>query len=231
MSRVLRWEEEGAARKKVISFLLLVCAGIAWVSVPAAWNLPGVIRAEAEEVVIDESGVSEDTVTDSAALEDILSDADASEDSLPEENGSYTMEDGWYEDSMLSTGEVTVYRQDACADAAETSTISCSYLDTNYSRTEYEQLRDMLTNNLVYGNVNAQITTSAVYTLSMDYLYIILVDDSSNDYRDIYYYVVGDYQCFCVQVKEYRSEAEQASAQDLQTPQEAGQKVAESFVW
>ncbi|MCD7762112.1 MAG: hypothetical protein LUI14_02735 [Lachnospiraceae bacterium] len=147
--------------------------------------------------------------------------------------GTYTMEEGWTENELLSSDGVTVYVQDAYADAEspETSLISCSFLDTNYSRQDYEQLRDMLTNKILYSNVSAQITTSAVYTLAMDYLYIILVDDSSAEYRTIYHYVVGDYQCFCVEVKEYRAEAEQAEAQEADTPQEIGQKIAEGFVW
>ncbi|MCD8105169.1 MAG: hypothetical protein LUF35_09255 [Lachnospiraceae bacterium] len=153
------------------------------------------------------------------------------ETALADAPGSYTMEEGWSLDDTQSTETVSVYTKDTGADAAEISTISCSYMETNYSVQEYEQLRDMLTNNLLYSNVDAQISTSAVYTLAKDYLYIVLVDDSSEDYRDIYHYVVGDYQCFCVQVKEYRAEAELAKSQDLQTPQEAGQSVAEGFVW
>ncbi|MCD8398420.1 MAG: hypothetical protein LUD12_14795 [Lachnospiraceae bacterium] len=148
-----------------------------------------------------------------------------------ESPGTYTMEEGWCLDEELSTEEEEVYRLETSEEGQETSTISCSYLETNYSRQDYEQLRDMLTNNLLYDNVNAQITTSAVYTLSMDYLYIILVDDSSEEYCDIYHYVVGDYQCFCVQVREYRAEADLAEAQELDTPREVGQKVAEGFVW
>ncbi len=159
------------------------------------------------------------------------------EDVLSEEEteapGTYTMEEGWIEDEELSTDDVLVYRLESAAEDTdiETSTISCSYMDTNYSRQEYEQLRDMLTNNLLYSNVDAQITTSAVYTLAKDYLYIILVDDSLEDYRTIYHYVVGDYQCFCVEVKEYREEAEQAELLEEDTPQEIGQKVAEGFSW
>ncbi|MCD7819430.1 MAG: hypothetical protein LUH07_10325 [Lachnospiraceae bacterium] len=180
------------------------------------------------------------TGADSGLMTVILSDEsgaginesdDISAEATEEDPGTYSMEDGWSEDYTQSTVDVKAFRQDTYADAAETSVIYCSYLDTNYSRQEYEQLREMLTNNLLYSNVNAQISTSAVYTLAKDYLYIILVDDSLQEYRDIYYYVVGDYECFCVQVKEYRAEAELAQSEDTETPQEIGQKVAEGFVW
>ncbi|MCD7745068.1 MAG: hypothetical protein LUI13_07295 [Lachnospiraceae bacterium] len=174
----------------------------------------------------DEGGL-----TDDAADEGSTQDSIDGEVIYQETVGSYTMEEGWSLDETQSTDDVSVYVQDAYTGETETSTISCSYLSTNYSRGDYEQLRDMLTNNLLYSNVNAQITTSAVYTLAMDYLYIILVDDSSEEYRDIYHYVVGDYECFCVQVREYRDEAAEAEAQELETPQEAGQSVAEGFVW
>lgn len=147
------------------------------------------------------------------------------------QTGTYTACAGWSVDNGASTSEKTVYKQDAYAGTEGTSTISCSYLDTNYSVLEYEQLRDMLTNNLVYSNVNAQISASAVYTSAKDYLYILIVDDTSQDFRTVYCYVVGDYRCFCVEVKEYRAEAEQLRAQDQKTPQEAGQSIAESFVW
>lgn len=145
--------------------------------------------------------------------------------------GTYTMESGWSADDSQSTSDKTVYKMDAFAGTENTSTITCSYLDTSYSVLEYEQLRDMLTNNLLYSNVNAQISTSAAYTDAKDYLYILIVDDSAQDYRNIYCYVVGDYRCFCVEVKEYRAEAEQLQAQELKTPQEAGQSAAQSFVW
>lgn len=145
--------------------------------------------------------------------------------------GTYAAAEGWIEDEEVSTEEKTVYVQALAADADETSTITCSYIDTNYSVLEYEQLRDMLTNNLFYSNVNAQISTSAVYTLSKDYLYILIVDDSAKEYRDIYHYVVGDYRCFSVEVREYRAEAEAAKQLEEDTPQEAGQKIAEEFTW
>ncbi len=177
----------------------------------------------------EDTSVMSDGASDSAAW-DAAAEYETETELAP---GTYTMEEGWMEDEELSSDDVTVYVQDTYADSdtSETSTISCSYLETNYSRQDYEQLRDMLTNNLLYNNVNAQITTSAVYTLAMDYLYIILVDDSSEDYRDIFHYVVGDYQCFCVEVKEYRDQADEAEAQEQDTPREIGQKVAEGFVW
>ena len=145
--------------------------------------------------------------------------------------GTYTAAAGWSVDDNASSSEKTVYKQDGYVGTEGTSTISCSYLDTNYSVLEYEQLRDMLTNNLLYSNVNAQISASAIYTSAKDYLYILIVDDTSQDFRTVYCYVVGDYRCFCVEVKEYRGEAEQLRAQEQKTPQEAGQSIAESFVW
>ncbi|MCD7715595.1 MAG: hypothetical protein LUG56_07025 [Lachnospiraceae bacterium] len=213
-------------------FLLLVCSGGA-----------GVMRVQAEEAGYSDStgGAGEtfwqEEYSGDAGSADAFWDGAASEEAYETETemlpGTYTMEEGWTENDSLSSEDAAVYVEDAYADteSPETSSISCSFLDTNYSRADYEQLRDMLTNNLLYSNVNAQITTSAVYTLAMDYLYIVLVDDSSEAYRDIYHYVVGDYQCFCVEVIEYRDEAEQDEAQDLDTPREIGQKVAEGFVW
>ncbi len=145
--------------------------------------------------------------------------------------GTWTMGDGWSIDESAGTQSAPVYKKSDCIGLTDTSTITCSYVDTNYSTLEYEQLRDMLTNNLLYSNVNAQISASAVYTEAKDYLYILIVDDTAELYRDIYHYVVGDYRCFLVQVREYRSEAEAATAAGTQTPQEVGQKAAESFVW
>ena len=145
--------------------------------------------------------------------------------------GTYLVADGWTEDTDRSEDAVKVYKQADLSDQDVTSTITCSYLDTNYSVLEYEQLRDMLTNNLVYSHVDAQISTSAVYTKEKDCLYIVIVDDSVQEYREIYHYVVGDYRCFCVEVREYRAEADAAKMQDLKTPQEAGRMMAEEFVW
>ncbi|MDY3248944.1 MAG: hypothetical protein SOX32_01195 [Candidatus Choladocola sp.] len=145
--------------------------------------------------------------------------------------GTYTIDDGWVVDEQSSTSETTVYKQGVCVDEENTSTISCSYMSTNYSVLEYEQLRDMLTNNLIYKNVNAQISTSAVYTDEKDYLYILISDDTSLDYRDIYYYVVGDYTCFCVEVREYRAEADQMKILQQRTPQQVGQDTAQKFTW
>lgn len=145
--------------------------------------------------------------------------------------GTYSVEAGWSVDDAASTTERTVYKQDAYVGVENTSTITCSYMDTNYSVLEYEQLRDMLTNNLLYANVNAQISTSAVYTQTKDYLYIVIVDDSALEYKDVYHYVVGDYRCFCVEVREYRAEADQAVANGVKTPHEVGQKTAEEFTW
>ena len=176
---------------------------------------------EAAELPIEITEPGEEAVEENAGVE-----APAAQ-----QTGTYTMADGWSSDGNASTAERSVYKADAFAGADPTSTITCSYLDTNYSVLEYEQLRDMLTNNLLYSNVNAQISTSAVYTDARDYLYILISDDSTQDFRTVYCYVVGDYRCFCVEVKEYRAEAEQLKAQEQKTPQEAGQEAAESFVW
>ncbi len=149
----------------------------------------------------------------------------------PADPGTYSVASGWSLDEAQSSDDTEVYRQDAFSDAETTSLITCSYLDTNYSVSEYEQLRDMLISNLLYDNVNAQISTSAVYTQAMDYLFIIVVDDPDESFLDIYHYVVGDYICFCVQVKEIRSQAEEDEAAEVPTPQQAGLSMAESFTW
>ena len=155
---------------------------------------------------------------------------------LAEENGaskltgSYSVGSGWVKIEEKSDTDKEVYRQEADCEQKETSEITCSYQDTNYSVAEYEQLRDMLTNNLMYSDVNAQISTSAAYTDAKDYLYTLTADDAEKDYRDIYYYVVGDYRCFCVMVREYRSEAAEADSSD-DTPQAVGKKTAQQFTW
>ncbi len=141
------------------------------------------------------------------------------------EDLGYSVPEGWTVDEQADLEDALVL----CRQDDGLSTIVCGYLDTNYSIQEYEQLREMLTNNLLYEHVNAQISTSAVYTLAKDYLYTILVDDEEEAYRDIYHYVIGDYRCFCVFVREYRSEAEEV--QDQMTPREAGQSIAEGFTW
>lgn len=155
---------------------------------------------------------------------------------LAEENastamtGSYSVDSAWVRVEQKSDTDEEVYKQEASQNIEETSEITCSYLDTNYSVAEYEQLRDMLTNNLMYSDVNAQISTSAGYTDAKDYLYTLTADDSDKDYRDIYYYVVGDHRCFCVTVREYREEAAQADSPD-DTPQAVGKKTAQQFIW
>lgn len=176
----------------------------------------------------DEAGTAEEETEDASSWEGGMDSTEAAAEPL---TGTYSMGTGWSVDDYASTQDKTVYKQDALLGTENTSTITCSYMDTNYSVFEYEQLRDMLSNNLLYSNVNAQISASAVYTKAKDYLYILIVDDSAKDYRDLYYYVVGDYRCFCVEVREYRAEAEQAKAQAQKTPQEMGQSVAEEFIW
>lgn len=186
--------------------------------------------AEADISIEGDAGALSDEVVDimgeGAQPQDGAAQTEASQ-----KTGTYTLASGWSVDNAASTQERTVYKQDAKADQENTSTITFSYLDTSFSVLEYEQLRDMLTNNLLYSNVNAQLSSSAVYTDAKDYLYILIVDDASAEYRDIYCYVVGDYRCFCVEVREYRSEADELRAQKIQTPQEVGQEAAEGFVW
>ncbi|MCC8102985.1 MAG: hypothetical protein LIP11_12295 [Clostridiales bacterium] len=212
MKREWIWNEKRIVTAVVLWLFAVVCLGSM-----SVWK-----------VLAQESGADSSGGAESGLMENSAADGQGLTEETP---GTYTMAEGWCLDEEQSTEGVEVYRLETGEEGQETSTISCSYLETNYSRQDYEQLRDMLTNNLLYDNVDAQITTSAVYTLSMDYLYIILVDDSSEDYCDIYHYVVGDYQCFCVQVREYRQEAELAEAQEIDTPREVGQTVAEGFVW
>lgn len=178
----------------------------------------------------DETGALPDGVVDIIGEEEQPQD-ETMQTETSQKTGTYTLASGWSVDDKASTQERTVYKQDAKMDQENTSTITTSYLDTSFSVLEYEQLRDMLTNNLLYSNVNAQLSSSAVYTDAKDYLYILIVDDAFVQYRDVYCYVVGDYRCFCVEVREYRSEADELRAQKLQTPQEVGQEAAEGFVW
>ncbi len=195
----------------------------------------GVLQAEEASGYYDEAG---NWIEDSAYFEESYSENSGFEDAAAADEtadssltGTYSVEEGWSVDSDASTSEKTVYKKDSCVGVENTSTITCSYMDTNYSVLEYEQLRDMLTNNLLYSNVNAQISTSAIYTQEKDYLYIVIVDDSAQEYKDVYHYVVGDYRCFCVEVREYRAEADQAVADGVKTPHEVGQTTAEEFTW
>lgn len=200
-------------RKKIMTGALSVCIACG----TAVCTLPAV---QAEEIVLETNGTE-------LSNGEIVIETPETEARI----GIYTVDEDWIEETELSTEDETVYVREEYAKETETSTITCSYIDTNYSVLEYEQLRDMLTNNLFYSNVDAQISTSAVYTLDKDYLYILIVDDSEQEYRDIYHYVVGDYRCFEVAVREYRSEAEQDRKEKEDTPQEIGQKIAEEFVW
>lgn len=221
-------------RKKIVYSFISAAAALA-LSLAVSCIPAGRFSVRAEEAGgyydewgnwISEGDASADTGL--AVSEDIAA-AESESTTLP--TGTYSVGAGWSADSTASTEDVTVYEQDAHLGEQNTSTISCSYLDTNYSVFEYEQLREMLTNQLYYNNVNAQISTSAGYTSVKDYLYIVIVDDTAQDYTDIYYYVVGNYRCFCTEVREYRSEAEEASAQGLSTPREMGQSISEGFVW
>lgn len=192
-----------------------------------------VLHAEEASGYYDDAGNwIEDSYSEEAGF-DIFTEDETTLDAASDASltGTYSVADGWSVDQEASTDEKTVYKKDSCMDADNTSTITCSYIDTNYSVLEYEQLRDMLTNNLLYSNVNAQISTSAIYTQEKDYLYIVIVDDSAMEYKDVYHYVVGDYRCFCVEVREYRAEAEQDMADGIKTPHEVGQKTAEEFTW
>ena len=51
------------------------------------------------------------------------------------------------------------------------------------------------------------------------------------DYQDIYYYVVGDRRCFCVEVREYQAEADALEAAQKKTPSQTGQDIAMKFTW
>lgn len=200
-------------RKKIFAGLL--CCGMVMTAVLAEQR-----SVQAEEITLESTAEAEQHGM--VVFETVETEA---------RKGTYPVEEDWIRDSEQSTDEKEVYIKKSYEQEKETSTITCTYIDTNYSVLEYEQLRDMLTNNLFYSNVDAKISTSAVYTLDKDYLYILIVDDSSQDYRDIYHYVVGDYRCFEVSVHEYRAEAEAAKAAEEDTPQETGQKIAEEFVW
>ena len=191
----------------------IITAGIICSFCIAFGSMTGMVQAE--ELI----GIFEE-----AAAEYAMTEADPM-------TGIWEVPEGWTEDDRDTSEDVFVYKLTEMVGMTDTSSITCSYMDTNYSVLEYEQLRDMLTNNLLYANVDAQISTSAVYTKAKDCLYIVIVDDSAQSYRDIYHYVVGDYRCFSVEVREYRSEAEQMKASDLKTPQEVGQQIAEEFTW
>lgn len=145
--------------------------------------------------------------------------------------GTYQVPEGWSEDIAETSDTQNVYKQSEYLDQEDTSVITCSYLATNYSVQEYEQLRDMLTNDMVYDKVNAKISSTCTYTDSKDNLFILTADDASKDYRDIVCYVVGDQECFVVEVKEYRAEAESARADKKKTPEEAAKEIASKFSW
>ena len=241
MKKAVRMFRKRVAAKTTAVFCMAVCL---------SGCLGSVLQAEEASGYYDEFGnwvqesYSEESGAETAGIEnpealaaltgdtaDAAGSMDAAQDVSSALTGTYSVEAGWTVDSAASTEEKTVYKQDANVGMENTSTITCSYMDTNYSVLEYEQLRDMLTNNLLYANVNAQISTSAVYTQTKDYLYIVIVDDSALDYKDVYHYVVGDYRCFCVEVREYRAEADQAVADGVKTPHEVGQTTAEEFTW
>ena len=145
--------------------------------------------------------------------------------------GSWSVDSAWVQTKAEDEEERWTYKQSGAEAEEDTSTIVCSYLDTNYSVLEYEQLRDMLTNNAVYSNADAQISTSAAYTDAKDYLYMLTVEPSGVDYQDIYYYVVGDCRCFCVEVREYQAEADALEAAQKKTPSQTGQDIAMKFTW
>ena len=145
--------------------------------------------------------------------------------------GSWSVDSAWVQTKAEDEEERWTYKQSGAEAEEDTSTIVCSYLDTNYSVLEYEQLRDMLTNNAVYSNADAQISTSAAYTDAKYYLYMLTVEPSGVDYQDIYYYVVGDRRCFCVEVREYQAEADALEAAQKKTPSQTGQDIAMKFTW
>lgn len=145
--------------------------------------------------------------------------------------GSYSVPEGWKQDFEMSASEKDCYVFSLENGQRSKSTISCTYIDTAYSVLEYEQLREMLMNNLLYSDSAAQITSSAGYTDAKDYLYILIADNSSAEYRDLYYYVVGDYRCFCVTLREYRDEACAFEGATAISPEQSATKLANSFVW
>ena len=145
--------------------------------------------------------------------------------------GTYQVPEGWSEVETASSEMTKVYRKAEALEVDAASEITCSYMATNYSLQEYEQLRDMLTNDMVYSKVGAKISSTCTYTDKKDNLFILTVDDESKDYREIVYYVAGEKECFCVEVKEYRTEAESASAAKEKTPEETGKEIAVKFSW
>ena len=98
--------------------------------------------------------------------------------------GSWSVDSAWVQTKAEDEEERWTYKQSGAEAEEDTSTIVCSYLDTNYSVLEYEQLRDMLTNNAVYSNADAQISTSAAYTDAKDYLYMLCLLYTSPSPRD-----------------------------------------------
>lgn len=150
---------------------------------------------------------------------------------VQELTGNWSVDSTWTQTKAEDDQERWTYRRSGTESEEDTSTIECSYLDTNYSVMEYEQLRDMLTNNIIYSNVDAQISTSASYTDAKDYLYMLTVEPSGADYRDIYYYVVGNRRCFCVEVREYQAEADALKETQQKTPSQIGQDTAMKFTW
>ena len=145
--------------------------------------------------------------------------------------GTYQVPDGWSEVTSASSEITKVYRPTENLELDASSEITCSYMATNYSVMEYEQLRDMLTNDMVYGKVGAEISSTCTYTDKKDNLFILTADDESKEYREIVYYVAGEKECFCVEVKEYRAEAESTAAAKKKTPEEIGKEIAAKFSW
>lgn len=182
------------------------------------WQPAGVCAQE-EPIVIGEEGQQDDA-------EDLQEQTEAEK-----RTGTWSVDSAWTQTKAEDAEERWTYRQSGMESVDATSTIVCSYLDTNYSVLEYEQLRDMLTNNVLYSNVDAQISTSAAYTDAKDYLYMVTVEPSEADYRDIYYYVVGDHRCFCVEVREYQAEADALTAAQQKTPAKVGEETAMKFTW
>ena len=206
--------------------LLTVCAAA------CGQNCPVVFCAEAGQEEWDWNEEYPEAVfdlpDDTAEME-----ADASQTVETLTTGNWTIPEGWEEKSHVDAGfgEVCVLRASGLSAADVTSEITCSYQSTIFSLAEYEQLREMLTNDVVYQNRNASVSTSCLYTDVQDNLFQIIADDSSQTYRDIFYYVIGSGKYFSVRVKEYRDEAEAAKAQERKTPSEAARLIAAGFVW
>ena len=143
---------------------------------------------------------------------------------------SYSIPAGWQELPEAAAGG-KVYKQSASMQEPDSSQICCFQETTDYSLMEYEQLRGKLTDQVVYEDSSAVVSSTCTYTEAQDNLFVLTSDDAERPYRDIYYYIVRDYEYFCFHVREDRLEAEKAREQQIDTPEEAGRKMASQFTW